>query len=176
MPRRYYSSVAVPTTLTGALSNSAVTVVVDSLSGFPGSVPWTGIIDADTASEELVEVTNVAGTTLTVTRGVDGTSATTHDAGATFRHGVSGRDFNETNSHAFDTTTDTHSQYLLKSGGTVTGTLTVSGGTTFSGTLQKGGHPSASPTTVTHMLVQTYATALPSAGDYLEGTIIVRYV
>jgi hypothetical protein len=31
-----------------------------------------------------------------------------------FRHGVSGRDFDETNSHVNDTTTDVHSQYVTK--------------------------------------------------------------
>jgi hypothetical protein len=61
-----------------------------------------------------VTVTNVAGTTLTVTRGVDGTTAVSHSAGAVFRHGVSGRDFDEANSHVNDTTTDVHSQYVTK--------------------------------------------------------------
>jgi hypothetical protein len=78
------------------------------------STPWTAIIDPDTASEEVVTVTNVAGTTLTVTRGVDGTTAVSHSAGAVFRHGVSGRDFDEANSHVNDTTTDVHSQYVTK--------------------------------------------------------------
>ena len=32
-----------------------------------------------------------------MTRGVDGTSAVQHSAGAVFRHGVSGRDFDEAN-------------------------------------------------------------------------------
>jgi hypothetical protein len=70
---------------------------VTALSGYPVSTPWTAIIDPDTASEEVVEVTNVSGTTLTVTRGVDGTSGVSHSAGAVFRHGVSARDFDEAN-------------------------------------------------------------------------------
>jgi hypothetical protein len=176
MARRYYSSVAEPTVLSGTLSNSATTTTVDSLSGYPGSVPWTAIIDPDTASEEVVEVTNVSGTVLTITRGVDGTAASTHDAGAEFRHGVSGRDFNDANAHVNDSLTDVHPQYLLKDGGTVTGTITVSGSGVFTGTLRKGGHPSASPTDVLTAVIQPYATALPDPGDYLEGTIIIRYV
>ena len=115
MPRRYYSSTAVATTLSGSLSNSATSVTVAALSGFPASTPWTALIDKDTASEEVVTVTNVAGTTLTVTRGVDGTTAVAHNAGASFSHGVSARDFDEANSHVNDTTTDVHSQYVLKS-------------------------------------------------------------
>jgi hypothetical protein len=115
MPRRHYSSVAVATTLAAPINNAVTSLTVTAASGFPVSTPWTAIIDGDTALEEIVTVTNVAGTTLTVSRGVDGTSAKAHDAGATFRHGFSGRDFDETNAHAFDTTTDVHSQYVLKS-------------------------------------------------------------
>ena len=115
MARRYYSSTAVATTLSASANNSTTSITVTALSGFPVSTPWTAIIDPDTVSEEVVEVTNVAGTTLTVTRGVDGTSAVSHSAGAVFRHGVSGRDFDEANSHVNDTSTDVHSQYVLKS-------------------------------------------------------------
>ena len=97
MARRYYSSTAVATTLSASANNSDTSITVTALSGYPVSTPWTAIIDPDTASEEVVEVTNVSGTTLTVTRGVDGTSGTSHSAGAVFRHGVSARDFDEAN-------------------------------------------------------------------------------
>ena len=97
MARRYYSSTAVATTLSGNINNSTTSITVAALSGYPAQTPFTAIIDPDTASEEVVEVTNVSGTTLTVTRGVDGTSAVSHNAGAVFRHGVSARDFDEAN-------------------------------------------------------------------------------
>ena len=125
MPRRYYSSTAVATTLSASANNSTTSITVTALSGFPVSTPWTAIIDADTASEEVVTVTNVSGTTLTVTRGVDGTTAVSHSAGAVFRHGVSARDFDEANSHVNDTSTDVHSQYVLKSLVTTKGDLIV---------------------------------------------------
>jgi len=115
MPRRYYSSTAVATTLSASANSSTTSITVTALSGFPASQPFTAIVDPDTASEEVVTVTNVAGTTLTVTRGVDGTTASSHSAGAVFRHGVSARDFDETNDHVNDTSTDVHSQYVLKS-------------------------------------------------------------
>jgi hypothetical protein len=115
MARRYYSSTAVATTLAAPASNSATSIEVTALSGYPVSTPWTAILDPDTASEEVVEVTGVSGTTLTVTRGVDGTTAVSHSAGAVFRHGVSGRDFDEANSHVNDNTNDVHSQYVTKS-------------------------------------------------------------
>lgn len=97
MARRYYSSTAVATTLSASANNSTTSITVTALTGYPAQTPFTAIIDPDTASEEVVEVTNVAGTTLTVTRGVDGTTASSHNAGAVFRHGVSARDFDEAN-------------------------------------------------------------------------------
>lgn len=100
MPRRYYSSTAVATTLSASANNSTTSITVAALSGYPAQTPWTAIIDPDTASEEVVTVTNVSGTTLTVTRGSDGTSAVSHNAGAVFRHGVSARDFDEANAFA----------------------------------------------------------------------------
>lgn len=108
MARRYYSSTAVATTLSGSANNSTTSITVTALSGYPVSTPWTAIIDPDTASEEVVTVTGVSGTTLTVTRGVDGTSAVSHSAGAVFRHGVSARDFDEANDHV-NTTGNPHS-------------------------------------------------------------------
>lgn len=99
MARRYYSSTAVATTLTGSVTNVATTIPVAATTGFPGTTPYTLIIDSDTASEEVVSVTGVAGLNLTVTRGVDGTSAVSHSNGATVKHGVSARDFDEPNAH-----------------------------------------------------------------------------
>jgi hypothetical protein len=55
------------------------------------------IIDQDTANEEVVEVTARTSLTLTVTRGVDGTTGVSHASGATINHGVSARDFDEPN-------------------------------------------------------------------------------
>ena len=63
--------------------------------GFPSSTPYTMIIDQDTVNEEVVEVTARSGTTLTITRGVDGTTGISHTAGAAVEHGFSARDFSE---------------------------------------------------------------------------------
>lgn len=115
MPRRYFSSTAVATTLASQTTNSATTMTVTALTGYPAQTPWTAIIDEGTASEEVVTVTNVAGTTLTVTRGVDGTSGVSHNAGATFKHGVSARDFDEPNSHVNSSSDSIHTQFVPKS-------------------------------------------------------------
>lgn len=97
MPRRYYSSTAARTTLSSGINSSATSITVASTSGFPGSFPYTLIIDQDLVTEEIVTVTAASGTTLTVTRGEDGTAAVAHSASAPVNHGVSARDFDEAN-------------------------------------------------------------------------------
>jgi hypothetical protein len=99
MARRYYSSTAARTTLAAGIDDTTTTVGVTAVSGWPASYPYTLVIDQDTVNEELVEVTNRSGTTLTVVRGVDGTTAVAHDSGAVVNHGVSARDFDEPNEH-----------------------------------------------------------------------------
>jgi len=109
MARRYYSSTAVETTLTSSVSNSATTLPVASTSGFPGTTPFTLILDEGTVNEEIVTVTGVASLNLTVTRGEDGTSAVSHSNGGTVKHGVSARDFDEANAHVNTTSGNPHS-------------------------------------------------------------------
>ena len=113
MPRRYYSSTAARTTLASGVNNSTTTFSVTAVSGWPTSFPYTLVIDQDTVNEEIVEVTARSGTTLTVTRGVDGTAAVAHSAGAAVNHGVSARDFDEPN--AFINGTGVVTETLLAS-------------------------------------------------------------
>ena len=96
---RYYSSTAIDTTLTGSVDASGTSITVASVSGFPASYPYTLALDYDTASEELINVTAAAGLTLTIVRGQDGTSGTTHDAGAAVKHVASARDYREPQEH-----------------------------------------------------------------------------
>ena len=95
---RYYSSTARDTTLTAFISNSATEIQVAGTDGFP-QTPFVLVIDPDSLNEEIIDVTSVAGNTLTVTRGVDGSSSLTHNIGAVCRHSVSGRDFTEAMNH-----------------------------------------------------------------------------
>lgn len=99
MVTRYYSSVAAETTLTSSINNSATSIAVGSTVGLPALTPFTLALDYESATEELVEVTSVMGTNLTVTRGIDGTSATSHNVGARVRHVSSGRDFADSRAH-----------------------------------------------------------------------------
>lgn len=98
MSTRNYSSTAIATTITSSISNSATSCAVAATTGFPAA-PFIARLDADTASEEIVLVTNVAGLTLTITRGYDSTSAQSHSSGASFRHAVSAIDLREPNAH-----------------------------------------------------------------------------
>ncbi len=66
-----------------------------------GGETYTVVIDPDTAVEEIVDVTGVSGSVLTIERGVDNAgSGSIHSAGAIVRHMVIGRDLNEANAHA----------------------------------------------------------------------------
>jgi hypothetical protein len=118
---RYYSSIAQQTTLTSGITASGTTMIVAATTGFPGSLPYTLAVDYGTSSEELVEVTGVAGTTLTVTRAVDGTSGSSHNPGAVVRHVSSARDFTDSRTHEA-ATTNVHG---LSGGAAVVGTTST---------------------------------------------------
>lgn len=122
MPRRYYSSTAQRTQLVAPLSNSATTMIVAGTPGFPGTRPYTLIIDQDTINEEVVTVTAASGTTLTITRGEDGTSPVAHDLGATVWHGFTGRDLGEPQAH-MDSSSGVHGRTGEVVGDTDTQTL-----------------------------------------------------
>lgn len=104
MTVRFYSSIAQQTTLTSSISSATTVINVAATTGFPGTTPFTLALDYAAPNEELVEVTLIAGTSLTVTRAVDGTSATLHNAGALVRHVSSARDFADSRFHENSTT------------------------------------------------------------------------
>lgn len=118
---RFYSSTAQETALTANITNVSTSMVVASTSGFPTSTPFSLAIDYQTASEELVTVTNVSGTTLTVARGFDGTAATSHNTGAKVRHVSSAFDFASSRSHE-NASVDIHG---LAAGAAIVGTNTT---------------------------------------------------
>ena len=99
--RRYYSSTAIDNTISGAINNSVTSVSLTTTPvGFPGTFPYVVALDYNTSTEELVLVTGVAGTTLTITRGYDGTAPTSHSAGATVRHVIIAMDLTDFQDHA----------------------------------------------------------------------------
>lgn len=153
MTVRFYSSVAPATTLTSSPNSSATSIDLASTIGLPASFPFTLALDFGQVNEELVEVTNLGGLTATITRAVDGTSATSHSSGAVVRHVSSARDFTDSRTHensaagvhglamgsALVGTIDTQtlSNKTLASpilSGTVSGNATISGNNIYSGT------------------------------------------
>ncbi len=95
---RKFSSISVETALASSISNSATSMTVDTGTGSAllggvtlaaGNVDTFGIaIDVDTQNEEIIYITAVSGDTFTIVRGVAGTSAIAHTAGASVKHAV----------------------------------------------------------------------------------------
>lgn len=99
LAERYYSSTAEPTTLSGSINDSVTTIQVASATGYPASTPFTINVDPETSSSELMDVVGVSGLNWTVVRGVDGSSALPHSAGAAVRHDATARDFRDSRTH-----------------------------------------------------------------------------
>jgi hypothetical protein len=135
MTTRKYSSRSQQTTLTSSITAGVTSMVVGSASSLLGGATVTGterftvVIDPDTAVEEIVDVSVVAGDTLTIIRGIDNAgTGQVHSAGAVVRHMAIGRDYRESNLHieataAYNDGTATHDLHGIASGeGDVVGT------------------------------------------------------
>lgn len=86
--KRAYKGAASATTLTASMSNVATSCTIAAYTGWPyGSDPFYVVVSPGTASEEKVLVTRTGSTDTTLNvvsggRGVDDTSAQSHDSGA----------------------------------------------------------------------------------------------
>ncbi len=104
---RQYSSISQETTLTADLtaSTSSLTVNVQSAANLMGGVTlssgdtFTLVVDPDTANEEIVSATSVAGNAITITRAQDSTTIKAHSTGAKIRHMAIGQDFRLAEEH-----------------------------------------------------------------------------
>ena len=194
MTTRKYSSRSQQTTLTAALTSSATSVVVVSGSALLGGTTisagetFTVVIDPDTALEEIVDVTAVSTNTLTVTRGIDGSTGQAHSAGAVVRHMAIGRDYREANQHIENTTT-AHGITLANlvkttDTGTVTSTMITDGtivnadinasaaiADTKLGTISTAGKVSNSATTATSANTVSAIVARDASGNFTAGTV-----
>lgn len=117
---RNYSNTATSTNLTSGITSGATVMTVDSTAGFP-SAPFHLTLAKGEVTEEIVLVTAVGGSNLTVTRGVGGTSPSAHDPGATVDHTVVAADLSEPNAHV-NADADVHG---LTGGDTVAGAASV---------------------------------------------------
>jgi hypothetical protein len=96
---RYYSSTAQAMSLVGSIDAAATTITVNITAGLPASTPFTLVLDYGSTAEEVVTVTAVAGPSLTVLRGEDGSAAQSHTPGALVRHAATARDLREPQQH-----------------------------------------------------------------------------
>lgn len=96
--RRQYSGAAVSTTTTNSLNTTDTSVTIASNTGWPSSagVPFYVVIDPGTSSEEKCSAT-ISGTTLTLTRAQDDTTASSHSSGATIYPVFTANDADEAN-------------------------------------------------------------------------------
>ena len=99
MASRYYSAVAQDTTVVGNITGSTTSMVVGAVVGYPSTFPYVLAVDYNASSEELVLVTAASGTTLTITRGFNGTNATAHNTGAVVRHVITAQDLTDAQTH-----------------------------------------------------------------------------
>lgn len=161
MTTRNYASAVPATTLSGSITNVDASCTVASSSGYP-TAPFVAIIDKDTASEEVVLVTNVAGTTWTITRGYDGTTGLSHTSGASVQHGVSAIEFREANTHV-NATSGVHG---------VVGSLA---GTTYVDAADALKAPLASPTFTGSVVVPTPSSASnPTTKTYVDTALALK--
>lgn len=100
---KFYSNVAQPTTLAAPATNVATSLVLVAVSGFPASFPYMLVLDGENISQEIVKVTSLAGTTATVVRGQDGTTAVVHSTGASVVHVHTAADFTNVWDHVNNT-------------------------------------------------------------------------
>ena len=109
--RRAYKGAATATTLTASMSNVATSCTIAAYTGWPyGSDPFYVVISPGTAAEEKVLVTRTGATDTTLNvvtsgRGVDDTSAQSHDSGAGIYPVFTAKDADEANVVASTQTT-----------------------------------------------------------------------
>jgi hypothetical protein len=110
---RYYSNIAALSTIstTGGISTGSTEVAFSTTTGFPSQYPYTLRLDPDTANEELISVTGPkpgSPGVFLISRAQDGTTAKSHSQGSPVVHGVSARDFQESQDHIAATSVGTH--------------------------------------------------------------------
>lgn len=100
MAQRFYINTSKEATLLASVGTADVTFNLSG-SGMVNvpAAPFTIRIDPDTPQEEVCLVTAGSATSLTVTRGFDGTSTFSHTAGAKVRHVVVAEFFNKADAH-----------------------------------------------------------------------------
>lgn len=104
--RRQYKGAAAATTTTNALGVGDTSVTLTATTGWPSTaaVPFYVVIDPGTSAEEKCSAT-ISGSTLTLTRAQDDTTAAVHASGATIYPVFTADDADEANQFASTMTT-----------------------------------------------------------------------
>jgi hypothetical protein len=79
--REVFQNGPADTTLNGSINSAVTSLVVNDGSVFPSTGNFRVLVD-----DEIMHCTARSGTTLTVNRGVEGTTAASHTSGATITH------------------------------------------------------------------------------------------
>ena len=103
---RQYKGAAASTTTTNSLTSVDTSVTLTATTGWPSTaaVPFYVVIDPGNSSEEKCSAT-ISGSTLTLTRGQDDTTAVSHNSGATIYPVFSADEADEANNMASTMTT-----------------------------------------------------------------------
>lgn len=123
--RKQYAGAAASTTTTNALGVSDTSVTIAATTGWPSAagVPFFVVISPGTSAEEKCSAT-ISGSTLTLTRAQDNTTAQTHASGSTIYPVFTATEANEANLIASKMTTKGD---LLTTNGTDINRLAVGG-------------------------------------------------
>jgi hypothetical protein len=123
--RRQYKGAAASTTITAGINDSATSCSLAANTGWPSSsgVPFYVVIDPGTSTEEKCSAT-IAGTTLTLTRGQDETTAAAHATGDVIYPVFSADEADEAN--LFASTMTTRGDLLTMGSGPTVARLAVS--------------------------------------------------
>ena len=122
--RRQYKGAAASTTTTNALSVSDTSVTLTATTGWPSTaaVPFFVVIDPGTSSEEKCSAT-ISGSTLTLTRAQDDTTAAVHASGATIYPVFTADEADEAN--LFASTMTTRGDLLTMGSGPTVGRIAI---------------------------------------------------
>lgn len=128
-----HAGAAPATGLSASITSSQTSFNVLSGTGYPSGAggPFVIVIDQGTSTEEKVLISSLSGTTMTVAsggRGWDSTTAASHNSGATnVEHVFSANEADDANAHIYTPSRNDHTQYVLYSGVTGAGGISVSG-------------------------------------------------
>lgn len=117
MARKEFTGAASPLVLDADINTGATTfTTTGTTTGWPTGASDPFVVELDRGTDgtaEKVLIQTRSGNNFTVaTRGYDGTTAQSHDAGVAVEHVIDALTIDEANAHVNDDTRDDHSQYL----------------------------------------------------------------